>query len=377
MNYDEILKPAPYELDKVAKTEYLNSALCELTRHHYSSCETYRKMLSAQDFDPDSFEVQVKSGEKSYKDIPFLPVRLFKEYDLRSTSEEDVVKTMTSSGTTGQNRSRIYLDKETSRNQTKVLTSIVSDYIGKKRLPMIVLDTSAVIKDRNLFTARGAGILGFSIFARERFFAFDENMNLDVEGLKAFLGKYEGQPIFLFGFTFMIWQYFVKELEKLRNDDKDADSNGYILDLSNGILIHGGGWKKLESEAVSSEDFKAKLKDVCGIEHVHDYYGMVEQTGTIYMECDEGHMHVSSYSDVIIRRPQDYSEADFGEEGLVEVISVLPYSYPGHVLLTEDRGMVLGEDDCPCGRKGKYIKILGRVKNAEIRGCSDTFETRK
>ena len=265
MNYDEILKPAPYELDKAAKTEYLNSALCELTRHHYSSCETYRKMLSAQDFDPDSFEVQVKSGEKSYKDIPFLPVRLFKEYDLRSTSEEDVVKTMTSSGTTGQNRSRIYLDKETARNQTKVLTSIVSDYIGKKRLPMIVLDISSVIKDRNLFTARGAGILGFSIFARERFFAFDENMNLDVEGLKAFLEKYDGQPIFLFGFTFMIWQYFVKELEKLSNDNKGADSNGYIVDLSNGILIHGGGWKKLESEAVSSEDFKAKLKDVCGI----------------------------------------------------------------------------------------------------------------
>ena len=377
MNYDEILKPAPYEMDKAAKTEYLNSALCELTRHHYNSCNTYRKMLSAQGFDLDSFEAQVKSGEKSYKDIPFLPVRLFKEYDLRSTSDEDVVKTMTSSGTTGQNRSRIYLDKETSRNQTKVLTSIVSDYIGKKRLPMIVLDTSAVIKDRNLFTARGAGILGFSIFARERFFAFDENMNLDIEGLKAFLEKYEGQPIFLFGFTYMIWQYFVKELEKLRNNDKGADSNGYIVDLSNGILIHGGGWKKLESEAVSSEDFKAKLKDVCGIEHVHDYYGMVEQTGTIYMECDEGHMHVSSYSDVIIRRPQDYSEADFGEEGLVEVISVLPYSYPGHVLLTEDRGMVLGEDDCPCGRKGKYIKILGRVKNAEIRGCSDTFEARK
>ena len=377
MNYDEILKPAPYELDKAAKIEYLNSTMCELTRHHYNSCDTYRKMLSAQDYDLDSFEVQVKSGEKSYKDIPFLPVRLFKEYDLRSTSEEDVVKTMTSSGTTGQNRSRIYLDKETSRNQTKVLTSIVSDYIGKKRLPMIVLDTSAVIKDRNLFTARGAGILGFSIFARERFFAFDENMNLDVERLKAFLEKYEGQTIFLFGFTFMIWQYFVKELEKLSNDDKGADSNGYIVDLSNGILIHGGGWKKLESEAVSSEDFKAKLKDVCGIEHIHDYYGMVEQTGTIYMECDEGHMHVSSYSDVIIRRPKDYSEADFGEEGLVEVISVLPYSYPGHVLLTEDRGMVLGEDDCPCGRKGKYIKILGRVKNAEIRGCSDTFETRK
>ena len=35
--------------------------------------------------------------------------------------------------------------------------------------------------------------------------------------------------------------------------------------------------------------------------------------------------------------------------------------------------MVLGEDDCPCGLKGKYFKILGRIKNAEIRGCSDTY----
>ncbi|HBZ02637.1 MAG TPA: acyl-protein synthetase [Lachnospiraceae bacterium] len=388
---NQLLFNSPYELDKASKTKYLNEHLCELTRHHYNSCELYRAMFDARGFDLDGFEQGIKNSDEqgsaktieqdttglhnlNYKDIPFLPVRLFKEYDLKSVSDEEVVKTMTSSGTTGQARSKIYLDKETSRNQTKVLTAIVSDFIGKKRLPMIVLDTSAVIKDRRLFTARGAGILGFSIFARERFFAFDENMNLDVEGLKNFLDKYKGERIFLFGFTFMIWQYFVRELQKLTEERLSSDNGQYLIDLSKGVLIHGGGWKKLESESVSSEEFKKTLKDLCGIEHVHDYYGMVEQTGTIYMECDEGHMHVSSYSDVIIRRPFDYSEADLGEEGLVEVVSVLPESYPGHVLLTEDRGMFLGEDDCPCGRKGKYIKILGRIKNAEIRGCSDTFE---
>lgn len=384
---NSVLSVPPYDMDCTEKTEYLNDVLGELTRHHYNSCEMYRKMMDARCFSPDKFELEVSLGSASYKDIPFLPVRLFKEYDLRSINEDDVVKTMTSSGTTGQARSRIFLDKETSKNQTKILTTIVSDFIGKKRLPMIVLDTSAVIKDRRLFTARGAGILGFSIFARERFFAFDDNMKLDVEGLRAFLEKYKGEKIFLFGFTFMIWQHFVKELRKLSQGASiEADANKeylnellktkdkYLIDLSNGILIHGGGWKKLESEAVSSEDFKKALHDVCGIEHVHDYYGMVEQTGTIYMECDEGHMHVPAYSDVIIRRPFDFSEADIGEEGLVEVVSILPYSYPGHVLLTEDRGVVLGEDDCPCGRKGKYIKILGRIKNAEIRGCSDTYE---
>ena len=45
-----------------------------------------------------------------------------------------------------------------------------------------------------------------------------------------------------------------------------------------------------------------------------------------------------------------------------------------NIILTEDSGEILGEDDCPCGRKGKYFKIYGRVKNAEIRGCSDTYE---
>ena len=367
MNYEELLSVEPYGLDHESKTKYLNSALSELTEYHYNNCPEYKTIIDASVDNPDAFIRDVSEGVKNYEDIPFLPVRLFKEYDLKSIAKDDVVKTMTSSGTTGQNKSKIYLDKDTSRNQTKCLTTIVSDFIGKKRLPMIVLDTSAVIKDRNLFSARGAGILGFSIFARDRFFAFDENMKLDVEGMKAFLEKHEGEDIFLFGFTFMIWQHFVKELRAI----------DYEPDLSRGILIHGGGWKKLESEAVSAEDFKKALNEVCSINSVHDYYGMVEQTGTIYMECEEGHMHVSSYSDVIIRRPQDFSVAGIGEEGLVEVVSILPYSYPGHVLLTEDRGVILGEDDCPCGRCGKYIKILGRIKNAEIRGCSDTYETKK
>ena len=75
----------------------------------------------------------------------------------------------------------------------------------------------------------------------------------------------------------------------------------------------------------------------------------------------------------IIRNPIDFSVKKNGEKGLIQVVSVLPHSYPGHSLLTEDEGVVLGEDDCPCGRKGKYIQILGRIKSAEIRGCSDTY----
>ena len=130
------------------------------------------------------------------------------------------------------------------------------------------------------------------------------------------------------------------------------------------------------NEAVSPAEFRQRLTDACGLSDVHDYYGMVEQTGTVYMQCEEGHLHAPVFSDVLIRRGHDFSLCEKNEKGIVQVVSMLPKSYPGHSLLTQDEGMILGEDDCPCGRKGKYFKIFGRLKNAEIRGCSDTFEKR-
>ena len=282
---------------------------------------------------------------------------------LKSIPDNEVFKTMTSSGTSGQAVSKIYLDKNTAANQQKALVKIVSEFTGASRLPMLIIDSPSVVKDRAMFSARGAGILGFSIFGADRTYALDDNMQIDIPAVKAFLERHQGQKILLFGFTFMIWQHFYKELLKL--DEK--------INLSNGVLIHGGGWKKLISEAVSPAEFKRCLSDVCGLSDIHDYYGMVEQTGCIYMECPQGHLHASIFSDVIIRRPLDFLPAAIGEKGIIQVVSVLPESYPGHSLLTEDEGIILGEDDCPCGRKGKYFKILGRLKNAEIRGCSDTY----
>ena len=358
MIFEEILSIHPYSLDKDEKEKLLTGRLLKLTKLHQEKCLEYARILESIHFDADKVN--------SYTDLPFLPVRLFKELELKSVSKEDVVKTMTSSGTTGQTVSKIYLDRTTSSNQQKTMVKIVSEFTGSCRMPMIIIDCPSVVKNRTMFSARGAGILGFSIFGSTKIYAFDDDMKLDVEGVKKFLDKFQGQKILLFGFTFMIWQHFYKELLRLEED-------GITFDLSNGILIHGGGWKKLVSEMVNPEEFHKKLKDVCGLENIHDYYGMVEQTGCIYMECECGYLHASIFSDVITRRPIDFYECDIGETGIIQVVSTIPESYPGHSLLTEDEGTILGIDNCPCGRKGKYFKINGRLKNAEIRGCSDTY----
>lgn len=358
MKYEELLEISPYSLSKEEKSKILTERLVDLTRKHIENCVQYRNIIDAIDFDVDSVT--------SYEQLPFLPVRLFKELDLCSVEKKDVVKTMTSSGTTGQKVSKIYLDRTTSSNQQKTLVKIVSNFTGAERMPMIILDCPSVVKNRLMFSARGAGILGFSIFGSKKIYAFDDDMNLNVDELREFLEKYKGYKIFLFGFTFMVWQHFYKEIVRLKE-------KGIEFDLSNGVLIHGGGWKKLVNEAVGPEVFHSSLNAICGLNHIYDYYGMVEQTGCIYMQCECGHLHASIYSDVIIRRPEDFSIADVGEKGLIQVVSSIPESYPGHSLLTEDEGVLLGEDDCQCGRKGKYFKIIGRLKNAEIRGCSDTY----
>jgi hypothetical protein len=160
----------------------------------------------------------------------------------------------------------------------------------------------------------------------------------------------------------MVWKYFVQTLRK-------ADTK---LALNQAILIHSGGWKKLQDEAVSNDIFRHQLTAVAGIEKIHGFYGMVEQTGTIYVECERGHLHTPAAADILVRDPRDWSTKAFGEEGVIQLFSTLASSYPGHSILTEDRGTVLGEDTCLCGRMGKFFKIYGRVPMAELRGCSDT-----
>lgn len=356
MKYDDVLKYEPFSLTKAEKQILLLKRLNYLTKLHYEKCDDYRKILDFLGFD--------KNKNYNVEEQIFLPIRLFKELDLKSIPDDEIFKKMTSSGTTGQQVSKIYLDRATSLYQQKTLVKIMSNFLPSNRLPMIIMDTERVVKDANFFSARKAGILGFSLFSKEKVYALDYNMDLNIDILEEFIDKYKEKNIFMFGYTFIIWQYFYEELKRRRK----------TLDLSKVILIHGGGWKKLKNLNISDKEFKNALKEQCNIEIISDYYGMVEQTGSIYMTCEYGHMHTSTYSDIIIRRKEDFSICDIGEKGIIQLISLIPESYPGHNILTEDEGVILGEDDCPCNRKGKYFKILGRIQNAEIRGCSDTYE---
>lgn len=358
MTLEELFAISPYSLANNEKQNALKNNLTMLTQYHYKNCPEYHRILDMLHFDATKIQ--------SCADLPFIPVRLFKNYELRSVEKEKIVKTLTSSGTSGQAVSKIFLDANNVKNQTKTLNEIISSFIGKQRLPLLLLDTEMIKKDRSMYSARGAGIIGFSIFGKDSTYALDSEMNIDIDKVTEFFEKHQDEPILMFGYTYMIWQFVVRALEE----------SGHKFNAQNAVLFHIGGWKKLKDQAVDALEFNRRVQGVLGNVKVYNYYGMAEQLGSVFVECEHGHMHCSNYSDVIIRRSKDFSVADVKEKGLIELLSVLPTSYPGHVLLTEDEGEVLGIDDCPCGRKGKYFKIHGRIKSAELRGCSDTYERR-
>jgi Acyl-protein synthetase, LuxE len=351
---DQLLESEQYSLAPALKSALFLESLSDLTWHHQQHSSAFARSLEAMY--PD---LKIGTQFEHLEQVPFLPIGLFKSHRLSSIAPEEEFKSLTSSGTTGQQVSQVILDRLTAERQSLALVKIMTRVLGAQRLPMLVLDTKNVVKDRKSFSARGAGVLGMAQFGRQHFYALNDDMSLDREGLEDFLKRFSNGPILLFGFTFMVWKYFFQEVRDLG------------LDLSEGILIHSGGWKKLEEEKVSNEVFKATLRELTGLKRVHNFYGMVEQVGSVFVEGEDGLLYPPNFADVIVRDPITWEPAPHGQPGVIEVLSALPTSYPGHAILTEDLGVIHHEvSEGPW--RGKAFSVLGRVPTAELRGCSDT-----
>lgn len=349
---DRLLEAPAYTLGGAEKEALLGAELARLTALHRAACAPYARVLDAM------FPGAGSSEELAAQ--PWLPVSLFKTHELRSVPEDEVFKVLTSSGTTGQAVSRIYLDRDATAVQTRTLASVMTRLLGPERRPMLIVDAQATVADRRSFSARAAGIRGMMTLGRQHTFALRDDMSLDREAVAAFAAEHGDGPVLLFGFTFMVWRHFVQELAAGE------------LDLPGAVLVHSGGWKKLQDEAVDDARFKAALREQAGIGQASNFYGMVEQIGTVFLECEQGHLHAPNAADVLIRDPRTRELLPEGEEGVVQVVSALPTSYPGHSLMTEDLGVVTRRDGCACGRRGATVALRGRIPKAELRGCGDT-----
>ena len=233
---EDLLERPQFFVPHQQKTRLLVSGLEELTEYHRRNCAGYDRILSLLDGHVYS------AGLAS---VPYLPATLFKTHALRSVPEQEIFKTLTSSGTTGQQASRIVLDRETARLQSTALSKIIMHVLGPRRLPMILVESSGLIKNRDSLSARAAGLVGIANFGRSHFYALDDNMELNEPGLREFLKQHGNAPFLIFGFTFMAWQYLLLRIADLRAGSLEWNSRS--LGRLEKIAADGGNERRIQT----------------------------------------------------------------------------------------------------------------------------------
>lgn len=372
--------PMLYAEAPAARQARLLEVLREQMMHGAQVCEPFRRFLKGQRRALDDIQV--------LEDLPFLPVSIFKRAEpLSFLDEGGIYRVLNSSATTGQQPSRIAIDRHTAKLMTRGVTAILADFIGSHRRPYLVIDRAP--EAGGAANARGAAVQGLMAFATEVCYALRpaqsqeqadaDGLVLDIERLKSFFRQYHDDDVMVYGFTYMLYLHLGGGLQASAGSLKRlSDELGHAL-LPNAYILHSGGWKRLQQLAVDKLSFNDRVAASLGANacSVLDYYGMVEQLGVIYPDCSQGNKHAPRFAEVIVRDPLNWMPCAAGQTGIIQVLSALSPSFPGQSLLTEDMALVVHEDGCACGRRGIAFRFAGRVPKAEVRGCSDVQHRRR
>lgn len=329
----------------------LLSALVELTNHHLAGCPAYRRIW------PDW------SGAGTFEELPWLHVGVFKHLELK-TSFDGVrhERTLKSSATSSGRSSLIALDKSSSELQSLSTLSILRDYVGGDIRPLLVLDSSKSLRERGQLSARAAAAMSLKPLASEIHFLLDDPadaQSLRWEKLEALLDRHD--EFLVYGFTWILWLVWSAAIpDRVRNKLRGKRIQ----------FVHSGGWKKLEDSKVDRHEFDSTLlRGLAADSSVVDYYGLVEQVGVIYPLCEHGFRHVPAWAHVIVRDSITLQPLR-NQPGQLQLLNTLARGAPYHSVLTEDVGAVT-EGSCPCNRSGPRFELIGRLPNAETRGCAN------
>jgi len=329
---------------------YLTEIKKKISKHKYN-CKIYSNFLNSK-------KIKINKISK-LEDVPFIHVNMFKDFELISVKKNKIYLELNSSGTSGK-QSKIFLDKENSIDQKKYLKEILQNEFGQKRYPFIILGQNPLyIKDRRKIGAQVAAFLGFSLIGRNFFYLKDKHGDIDYEGLNNFLNKHSSEKILIFGFTSSVYQILINQI----------NTKKIKFSLLNASIIHGGGWKKLNNIGLTNNGLKKKIFKKFKIKKIINYFGFVEQTGSIFLECPLGYFHTNNIADIYVR-DKNLNLAKKNQEGILQCISKVPSSYPGNSIILEDKA-IFKSGNCRCGRPGKIFIVNGRLSKAEVRGCSD------
>jgi hypothetical protein len=305
----------------------------EIFRIQSEYCAPYKRYISLLGINPEEI--------KSTHDIPFLPVSLYKNHEIKcfDGTEEAL---FTSSATTGQIPSRHFV-KELSLYERSFMESFKkfvgepSDFTILALLPSYLerKGSSLVYMTEHLIRKSEKKESGFYLYNHEEL--FKRLLHL----------KQSKRKTILLGVTFALLDFVQK----------------YPLDFPSLKVIETGGMKGRQRE-LSREEVHQTLSAGFGTNKISSEYGMAELLSQAWSD-GQGLFTPPPWMRIIIRdNTNPFAPAPEGQEGGVNIID-LANIYSCSFIETMDKGIK---------EAGESFRITGRIKNSEIRGCNLLLE---
>jgi len=301
----------------------------EVFAYQYENVEVYRAYCDLLKRNPQNI--------KSVSEIPFLPIEFFKTHPVIS-KEREPEKVFESSGTTGQLTSKHFVADlklyETSFNKSfELFYGDASEHVILALLPSYLErdNSSLVYMAKHLIEKSHQSASGFFLDEFEKMYDW-----LDVL-------KTSHRKVILLGVTFALLDF----------------AEQYKIDFPDMIVMETGGMKGRREE-LTREEVHTCLRTAFDVNHIHSEYGMTELLSQAYSKGD-GIFETSPWMKIYTR--DVYEPLHLLEENKTGGINVIDLAnlYSCSFIATGDLGKV---------NSNGTFEVLGRIDNADIRGCN-------
>jgi hypothetical protein len=307
----------------------------------------YRELCERRKAGPESIQ--------HWRDIPPVPTRAFKEYEVSSIPAEERTRVFHSSGTTGQIRSRHFHNAESiSIYEASLLPWFQRHFFDLQPPPMKLLFLTPETATHSslvhmLTTVRRHFGTPDSVFTgREQ---ADGSWSLDLEQTLATVREAVGEnkPIGLLGTAFSFF-YLLSYLQ----------TEGKRFALPKGSRVMETGGYKGRTRALPKTELRRMFSKFLGLSpsQVLGEYGMSELSSQAYDNA-AGVFHFPPWARACVISSETGAASAEGETGLLRVFD-----------LANIRSVMAVQTEDLAVRRGDGFELLGRAASAEPRGCS-------
>ena len=311
-----------------SNAEFQQLAL-EVYRYQFDTNIKYRTWSEALNRNP----LNVQSIEQ----IPFLPIRNFKESEVKC-GEQEAELVFSSSGTTGVITSKHHI-YDSSLYRESILRGFEQAYGRLSEYCILGLLPSYLERAGSSLVWMTELLINESKHPDSGFYLYNHN------DLKAVMHKLAGgkHKIWLIGVSFALLDFALTKpaaLPQLR-------------------VVETGGMKGRRREMIR-EELHAKMRETWSIDRIDSEYGMTELLSQGWM-LDEKYFNCPPWMKVLIRESDNpLAYAAEGKTGGINVIDLANLDSCAFIE-TADLGRCI---------PGKGFEVLGRIDHSEARGCN-------